>query len=165
MCGMAFDKDLLGTDEQVVLHLRTHAKALVVPLLVFLLICIGVGLGIAFLPADWRPWSWLGLAILALILLLAFVVTPYLKWRSTTYTITDRRIITRTGIITHTGHDLPLRRVNDVTYERSLSDRLLGCGTLQIQTASERGVPMVLPDVPNVEKVHRVLADLVYGEQ
>lgn len=162
---MAFDKELLGSDEEVVLHLRTHPKVLIVPLLVFLLVCVGVGLGIAFLPDAWSPWSWAALAVVALVIVAGVVLRPYLNWRSSTYTITDRRIITRTGIITHTGHDLPLRRINDVTYERSLSDRILGCGSMQIQTASERGVPMVLPDVPNVEQVHRVLADLVYREQ
>lgn len=160
---MAIDKDLLGTDEHVVMHMRTHAKALIGPVLVLLLTAVLVGLAFAFLPVDWRPWSMIVVGVLALVVLIALVLVPFLKWRSTTYTFTDRRIITRRGLINQTGHDLPLKRVNDVSYERSLTDRMLGCGTLRIQTASERGVPVVLPDVPKVEQVHRVMADLIYG--
>ena len=55
---------------------------------------------------------------------------------------------------------LPLLRINDVSYQRSLMDRILGCGTLYIQTAAEGAV--VLDDVPDVEHVHLVLTGLLF---
>ena len=81
------------------------------------------------------------------------VVRPFLRWLTTTYTVTDRRLITRTGMLSRRGHDIPLPRISDVAYEHGLVDRMLGCGTLVISDASERG-RVRLPDIPHVEQVH-----------
>ena len=54
-----------------------------------------------------------------LVVVIALTVIPFLRWRTSTYTVTNRRIITRKGILNKTGHDLPLRSINNVTYERS----------------------------------------------
>lgn len=48
-------------------------------------------------------------------------IIPYLRWRTTTITLTNFRLITRTGILNKTGANVPLARVNDVRFERSLS--------------------------------------------
>ena len=45
---------------------------------------------------TWRSWCW----VIALLLVLWFVVRPFLEWLVTTYTFTNRRLITRTGILT-----------------------------------------------------------------
>jgi hypothetical protein len=39
---------------------------------------------------------------------------------------------------------------------------MLGCGTLQIESAGERG-QVILPDVPHVEHVHLRMSDLLFG--
>jgi uncharacterized membrane protein YdbT with pleckstrin-like domain len=87
---------------------------------------------------------------------------PYLRWWTTTYTVTNRRLITRSGILNKTGTDLPLHRINEVTSERSLLDRMLGCGTLNIATAAEDGM-VVLSDVPDAERVHTEISELLFG--
>jgi len=92
-----------------------------------------------------------------------WVVLPFLRWLTTTYTVTDRRIITRRGIITKTGHDLPLTRINNVAYERGLIDRILGCGTLVLTTAAEE--PVTLNDIPDVERVHVVMTEILFGSE
>ena len=48
-----------------------------------------------------------------------------------------------------------------MAYEHGLLDRLLGCGTLVISDASERG-QVRLPDIPQVEQVHLQISDLLY---
>ena len=40
-------------------------------------------------------------------------------------------------------------------YDRSLPDRMLGCGTLIIESASDE--PLEFDDIPSVEKVHTML--------
>ncbi len=157
---MALPKDTLSRDEQVVLELRTHIKAIAVPIIVLLLSLAVAGIAGVWLPAEWRPWSIYALLGLLLVILLVFVLWPILIWRSATYTITNRRIITRRGVLNKLGHDLPLRSVNNVTYERSITDRMLGCGTLILETAAEE--PLKLPDVPGVERVNRTIADLLF---
>ena len=94
------------------------------------------------------------------VLVVWLVLIPFLKWVTSTYTVTDRRIITRRGILNKTGHDLPLRRINNVNYERSLTDRILGCGTLVLETAA--GQPLVLHDLPRVERVHVLINNLLF---
>jgi uncharacterized membrane protein YdbT with pleckstrin-like domain len=90
-----------------------------------------------------------------------FVIRRVLLWLTATYTVTTRRLITRHGVITRRGHDIPLIRVSDVAYERDLIDRLLGCGTLVISDASTHG-QVALPDIPRIEKVQRDLSDLLH---
>ena len=128
---MGLPAKLLGADEHVVIHTRTHAKALILPALALILIGGGVGAGAALMPADARPVGTLAVIAVGLVLVLWLVLVPYLRWRTTTYTITNRRLITRSGILNKTGTDLPLNRVHEVSTERSLLDRILGCGTLQ----------------------------------
>lgn len=151
----------MGDGEQVVLHLRTHAKALIVPAVVLIVLGGGAGIGAAAMPPTLQPWGWVAIAAVLVVAFVPLVLVPFLRWRTTTYTVTTRRIITRRGILNQTGHDLPLIRINDVSYERSLADRIMGCGTLHIRTASEQG-PVVLPDVPEVEAVHVEITELLF---
>ncbi|SHJ14873.1 PH domain-containing protein [Tessaracoccus bendigoensis DSM 12906] len=158
---MAISKDQLGRDESIVASMHTHAKAMVVPALVAILLGSLLGFAIAFIPTDIQPWGTyvaIGIFVLFFVWL---VLVPFLRWLTTTYTITDRRVITRRGIINKIGHDLPLKRINNVNYERSLSDRILGCGTLIFETAA--GQPQTLPDVPHVERVHVMVTELLFA--
>ncbi|MFV0429417.1 MAG: PH domain-containing protein [Arachnia sp.] len=159
---MGLPREHLGAGEEVVLHLRTHWKALWWPVLGLFSLTAVLGIGLAAAPTGWQPWGSWGIVAVYLILLCWLVIGPLLKWASTTYTVTDRRIVTRRGILNRTGHDLPLRRINNVNYERSLSDRILGCGTLILETAA--GQPQVLHDVPQVERVHVAINDLLFDE-
>ena len=159
--GVGLPSKYLGTDEVEVLHLRTHGKALVAPVLVLLVTAVLAGVAFAAAPAEWRPWVDWALWAVAALVTVGWVVLPYLRWLTTTYTLTNRRIITRRGIIHKTGHDLPLGRINNVAYERSLLDRMLGCGTLQLTTAAE--APVCLHDIPDVERVHVVMTELLFG--
>jgi len=161
MDGMALDPQLLGKDEVVVLHLRTHAKALIVPALLLLVIAVVTGVAFALLPSSWQPAAGWVAAGLALIALVVWVLVPFLQWLTSTYTFTNRRIITRRGILFKSGHDLPLSRINNVSYQRGPIDQLLGCGTLVLTTAADQ--PVILNDIPDVERVHVVMTELLFG--
>jgi len=152
----------LGDGERVVVSTRTHAKALVVPIVVFIVISGFAGFLAALVPSDqaWLRWIVAAIAIVAAAM---WVLRPFLEWLTASYTVTNRRLITRRGILTRRGHDLPLRRIHDVSYERQLLDRLLGCGTLVISAASEHG-QVRLPDVPDVERLHLTVTELLFGD-
>ena len=155
---MPISQKLLNPGESVVISTRTHPKALLLPgLALVVLLAIGVGF-MQFVDNDTaRLVVWALVAIGAL----WFFVWPLLVWYTASYTITNRRLITRQGVITRTGHDIPLTRISDVAYEKDLIDRLLGCGTLIISDASTHGqVP--LHDIPRVEERQRVLNDLLH---
>lgn len=148
----------LNDGERVVFSTRTHAKALIVPALVFLLVvAIAVLLS---LPAS-GVWVWVVWA-LAAIVLVRFTLWPTLEWAGATYTVTDRRLITRSGVLTRRGHDIPLNRISDVSSERGVLDRMLGCGTLVVADASTHG-HVTLPDVPDVERLQLLISEQLSG--
>jgi uncharacterized membrane protein YdbT with pleckstrin-like domain len=158
---MGISPRLLGEGERVVVSTRTHPKALVVPILVFILICAVAGFLAAAVPSD-QGWLTLIIAALAVVAILLWVVRPFLTWLTSSYTVTNLRLITRRGVLTRHGHDLPIHRINDVSYERQLLDRMLGCGTLVVSAASEYG-QIRLHDVPDVERVHLQVTELLFG--
>lgn len=157
---MGISKKLLSDGERVILSVRTHPKALMWPVVLLILVVAGVITAAMLAP----PNSIVGLVALVLAAPVVFiwVVIPFLRWMTSTYTVTNRRLITRHGIITRTGRDIPLFRINDVAYEKGLLDRILGCGTLVISDATEKA-GVVLPDVPNVEQVHLQISDLLFA--
>ena len=159
---MGLPPKLLGADEYEVIHTRTHAKALVGPALVLIVLGAAVGAGVALVPTEFRPVGQVAVAALGVIPLWFWVVLPFLRWRTTTYTVTNRRLVTRRGVLNKVSLDVPLNRIHEVSQERSLSDRMFGCGTLQIQTAAEDGL-VVLADVPEVEHVHAEMTGLLFG--
>lgn len=156
---MAISQKLLSDGETVVVSTRTHAKALLAPLLV-LVVVLAAAVSVQVL-ADNRYVTWFVWAVAAVVLL-RYVVWPFLVWATASYTFTDRRLVTRTGVLTRRGHDIPLSRISDVATELHLTDRMLGCGTLVISDASTHG-QVRLPDIPHVEDVQRRLNDLLHG--
>lgn len=155
---MAISEKLLNEGEHVVVSTRTHPKALLLPLLallVFLAIAVFVDRAVDNAKVGLVVW------ILAALGIVWFFLWPLLIWLTASYTITNRRLITRTGVITRKGHDIPLTRVSDVAYELGLIDRILGCGTLIISDASTHGT-VQLPDIPRVEETQRRLNELLH---
>jgi membrane protein YdbS with pleckstrin-like domain len=157
---VAINPKLLNEGEHVVWSTRTHVKALLVPALV-LIVAAGVGGYLSSLPDSHRK-IWLTLIwVVAGVVIAVYSLWPFLRWFTTTYTVTNRRLTTHSGVISRTGHDIPLARISDVSYEKGLLDRLLGCGTLVVSDASEQG-RVALHDVPRVEKLQLQLSDLLF---
>jgi uncharacterized membrane protein YdbT with pleckstrin-like domain len=128
--------------------------------LLLLVLSPAAGFGVAAVPSGAnQPWLRLGIAGVAAVVLARWALWPFLRWWNTVYAITDRRLVTRSGVLARIGHDMPLTRLNDVYFTQSLVERLLGCGDLVVQSAGERG-QLVLDDVPRVERVQRVLYEL-----
>jgi uncharacterized membrane protein YdbT with pleckstrin-like domain len=159
---VAISRKLLNEDEHVVVSTRTHIKALLWPA-VLLIVLAGLAGYASTLPSGkTRPTLVAVIWGIAFVLACWLVVRRFLVWLTTEYTVTTRRLITRTGILSRRGHDIPLARINDVSYEHGIIDRLLGCGTLIISDASQQG-RVVLPDIPHVELVHLKISDLLFG--
>jgi len=155
---VAIDKDLLNEGETIVVSTRTHPKALLLPILA-LVVLLAIGVAIQVL-IDQEIVTLVGWIVVA-VGVVWFVLRPFLIWMTASYTITTRRLITRHGVMTRKGHDIPLTRISDVAYEKDIIDRLLGCGTLVISDASTHG-QVALPDIPKIEKVQRDLSDLLH---
>lgn len=157
---MAYPAKLLAPDEQVVRQLRPHWRILLVPVLVLLVtVPVASFLAAAVGAQGWRLGvRWAVIAVGAVVLLRGAVV-PFLRWLSTEYVLTTRRIIVRTGLLTRRGRDMPLSTVNNVSFEKTLVERLLNAGTLVVESASGSG-GLTIAHVRDVETVQREVHQL-----
>ena len=153
---MAYPDDLLSSGEHVVIHKHPHWKMLIFPVF-WLLVVVALGTYLAGLVVDqsWASIAWIALAVIGVVLILWLTIAPVVRWRTTHFIITSDRVMYREGVFKRTGLDIPLARVNSVRFEHSLMDRVLGCGTLIIESASDE--PLEFDDIPSVEKVHTML--------
>ncbi|MHA3703641.1 PH domain-containing protein [Jatrophihabitans sp. YIM 134969] len=162
---MPFPERLLVDDEAVVRHLHPHWTTLVPAGVAFLLTCAATGVLVAVVPHGSARSPVLGaVAVVAVVVLIWWVLRPLLRWASTHYVLTTERVLIRTGVLSHTGRDIALGRINDVGFERTLRDRLVGAGTLLIESAGEQGVQR-LTDVPRSDEVQQVLNRLIDAEE
>lgn len=154
---------LLAEGERLALELRSHWYTLIGPALV-LVATSGIGSYLAAtVPAsDARvTLRWIiGTTCGAIVL--RWSVWPFLVWYANSYLLTTRRLIIREGVMAKRGHDIPLVRITDVSYTRTLLQRMLGCGRLTISTAGQRGA-VVIDDVPLIEDVQKAIQGLVAG--
>lgn len=158
---MTLPRKLMIDGESIITSTRTHIKVLFVP---FLILIVVAGAG-GFLAASVSDSGnglprWAVIAV-ALVLIVWGSVIPFIRWFTWTYTLTNKRIIEQKGILTRSGRVIPLNRINDVSFEKNLNDRLLGCGTLIIHDASEQA-GLALRDIPHIEDLHRTVTSLVF---
>lgn len=146
---MAIADRYLSDDEELVYVARQHWTLLLGEFLALFLIIGVVGAGLYFMPWN-EEWSLIAggvLVAVGVVAALAFWFVPMLKWATTVYILTNRRLMMRDGIISKQGRDMPLTRVNDVSFNITLWERIMRYGTLSIQSASEQE-GMVLQRVP-----------------
>jgi uncharacterized membrane protein YdbT with pleckstrin-like domain len=156
-----YPDQLLADDEQVVRHLHPHWITLVRPVFFFVLVVGGGAFLAAMVPdGSMQQALWIVIAAVAGILLSWLTLVPFLAWRTTHYVLTTHRVLIRTGILHHRGRDIALTRINDVSFEQSLWDRIIGAGTLMVESAGEAG-QQVLNDVPHSDRVQQTINRLI----
>jgi len=161
---MVQDPSLTG-DEQLVLLLHPHWKTLIRPFLVaVLVVAAALVLEVVIPSGSVAAVERLVVAAVAILALMLWLMVPVLRWRTTTYELTTRRLKVRDGIVTRRGRDIPLARINDVSFSKGPLDRLLGSGRLVVESAGEHG-QIVLRDIPRVEFAQATLFRLVEEEQ
>jgi uncharacterized membrane protein YdbT with pleckstrin-like domain len=155
----------LTDDEQLVLRVHPHWKTLVRPFLVAVLVVAVALVAEVLIPSgSMAPAARLVAAAVAILALMLWLMVPILRWRTTMYELTTRRLRMRDGIVTRHGRDIPLARVTDVSFKKGLLDRLLGSGRLVVESPGEHG-QIVLTDIPRVEHTQATLFRLVEEEQ
>jgi hypothetical protein len=152
---MGYPTRLLSEGERIDLELRPHWKALVFPVLTLLVTCGVAGFLLTISPSPSKTSGevlWILIGVIALGVIVYFTV------------ITNRRLVIRLGFIHRVGRDLPLEKINDVSFRHdSLLDRMLGCGTLVVESAGEHG-QVLLSDIPRVEETQREISTLISGD-
>ena len=161
---MAFPDKLLTRDEEIVEHLHPHWITLVPATRWLVVIFVASGVGIAFAPDGNAQKPVILLIIVAALALLCWLTfAPWIRWRTTHYVVTTQRVLIRRGVLRHTGRDIGLARINDVGFVLTLWDRMVGAGTLTIESAGEQGQQRLV-NVPHAQRVQQTLNHLIEAE-
>jgi membrane protein YdbS with pleckstrin-like domain len=155
---MPFPRRLLIENEELVLELRPHWIALVLPAIVTALVIAGWVLALTYAPDDGTGRSivvWGALAVGALILFW-FPVRKFIAWVTSYFVVTSDRIIHREGWIAKRSMEIPLEAINDVRFHQGVFERMIGAGDLIISSASEFG-RQVFGDIRNPEEVQKAI--------
>jgi uncharacterized membrane protein YdbT with pleckstrin-like domain len=155
----------LAVGEELVATLHPHWKTLVRPILLTSVVVAVLLVGEVLIPGSRAATvERLVLAVLAIVALMWWLMIPILAWRTTVYEVTTRRLRLRSGVLTRRGRDIPLSRITDVSFRKGVLDRLLGAGTLVVESAGEHG-ELTLSEIPNVEQVSVLLTQLMEDER
>ncbi|WP_084361612.1 PH domain-containing protein [Herbiconiux solani] len=141
--------------ERILLRVRPHARRLVLPVLVLFATVTAFGWFGGRFAEEWQNWLALGVAAA---LLFFCTLVPFFAWLGHRYTITDRRIIARSGFLVRHRQDLYLARVTDVRLRRGPLQAMAGSGDVRVVAGPD--LTLVLRDVPSARLVAALLGEL-----
>jgi uncharacterized membrane protein YdbT with pleckstrin-like domain len=138
---VGFEEKNLHRGEQVVLDLHPH----------WIVLAKGVAVLVAMIALGlWVLVGWdldgtartivRVLTAVGVLAALGYFLQRWIVWISTNFIVTTDRCIYREGVISKSGIEIPLDRVNTVFFEQGFLDRLVGAGTLKIESAGENGL-------------------------
>ncbi len=161
---MGYPQNALADEEELLLHHHPHWKMLVLPALTFIFSTAVAGFLVGLVSARLTD-SESSVALLAVAAVWVGIVAwrcvrPLIGWKCTHFIVTERRVLIRQGVITHSGIDIPLGRISNVQFRHGLLDRMLGTGTLVIASAADD--PLEFDDIPGVQRVHSLLHRQVF---
>lgn len=142
--------------ERVITRVRPHARALVLPSLM-LVVLVGADTYVALVLTE--LWMRLAALLVGLVLVALLWLLPLLRWLSTQYLITTRRVVVSGGLFVRTRTEVLLSRRHEVTLRRSTLQSVFRSGDVLLNTGHDR--PVVLRDVPRADLVQRALADVM----
>lgn len=158
---MSFPTKLLAPGEEVVLETRPNWSVLTRPTL-FTLAIVAACVAVVLLWGS-APLA-VGYVLIALCVLAGLRLTgKIVSWHSRLLVITTRRVIYRWGVVRRTGREIPLERVQDVTYHQTLLERIAGAGSLSIESAGTSGHEP-FPDVRHPAEVQSLINQLLTAD-
>lgn len=147
-------------EELLVARFRPHGRRLFWSAILLIAVCGATGFFWDNLPEPFENWMILAAGSA---LVLFGVIVPWLVWRSRRYTVTTRRVIAKSGILSRTTVELPHARGYSITMRRGLLQRMWGVGTLTLSDGIDGRI--VLANVPKPRLVNEVLVDQIEVNQ
>jgi uncharacterized membrane protein YdbT with pleckstrin-like domain len=87
------------------------------------------------------------------------------EWWVEKVVITDKRVMLTQGVFTQKVGMMPLGKVTDLTFERTLNGRMMGYGTMIIESAGQIQALNRIDFLPDPEEVYEAISELVFGEK
>ena len=154
----------LAPGERIIVASRPHARQLVWPVILAVVICAAAGFGSGFLDrdavsdqvADWGMYLQTAVVVVAVALLARFCLPPVLRWAFSRYIVTNRRLIHRQGVLRRRERELALATIFQLEAWQTVTDRMQRSGTLAVDVGYDRVV-----HYEHVPEVHRFKAIVV----
>jgi membrane protein YdbS with pleckstrin-like domain len=158
------DEYLLESERRVI-RVRRHWASLVWDLFEAVGLLIGLVMVSYLLPQG--EASWLPQNVLWYVGLLVLVRFTYkvLDWYVERIVVTDKRFMITMGIFTSSVQMMPITKVTDLTYHRSVPGRMFGYGTMVVESAGQIQALNKIEYLPNPEEVFDAISQLVFGEK
>jgi uncharacterized membrane protein YdbT with pleckstrin-like domain len=150
---MAYSTKHLNAGEEVVIDLHPHWATVAVP---SVLVGLAGTVWLALLVRDAAG----PLQFIAAAFALVCGAWALVRWAgrlTTHFVVTSDRVIYRSGVLTRTGVEIPLEKVNNVNFHQSLFERAIGAGDLLIESGGEAGAQR-FQDIPKPSVVQNRLA-------
>ncbi len=155
---MAFPRRLLVDGEELVLDLRPHPIALARAVIVTILVIVLGILVLRILPDSGSVHDillWVTIAAM-FVVFVWWPVRDLIRYLTSHFVITSDRVIHREGWLAKRSMEIPLEAINDVRFQQSVFERMIGAGDILISSASERGTE-VFEDIPRPETVQKTI--------
>jgi len=153
---MAFPRKLLADHEDIVVELRPHWIALVLPIFVTLVIVAALILGLTYIPDSWPSWLRWTLFIVGVVLIVFTALRDIVDWVTSLFVVTTERLVHRSGWFAKKSMEIPLENINDVHFNQSIFERIIGAGDLTIESAGEFGQQR-FSNIRNPEHLQKVI--------
>lgn len=153
----------LSPAERVIHSCRRHAIILVRPAIYWLgALVAGAAIGFLVSPRTSDSFAdsiagWLVLGFTG------YCLVKVLQWWMARYVITDQRVLLIEGLVRVRVSAIPLAKVTDTTFSRSLSGRIFGYGDLLLDSPGEQPGISTLTCLPRPDELYRLIASLVVG--
>ncbi|UCH43293.1 MAG: PH domain-containing protein [Dehalococcoidales bacterium] len=102
--------------------------------------------------------GWIGISLI--ITGFSGILIRWLRWKLTTYTATNLRIINRTGIIGKSCADTSLSKIQTIYLQIPLLGRILNYGTIRMVTAAGGSTAVLWPGIKEPKIVHQKLNEI-----
>ena len=156
------DEYLLDSERRVI-RVRRHWASLAWDIFeAAALLAIAVMISYLLPPTMWLIQNVLWYAALVVLLRFAYLVVD---WWVERIVVTDKRFMMTTGVFTTKVLMMPISKVTDLTYQRSVAGRMLGYGTMVVESAGQIQALNRITYLPRPEEVYDAISELVFGDK
>jgi uncharacterized membrane protein YdbT with pleckstrin-like domain len=149
---MAYPQRLLSPGERVETEFRPHWKVLISPVA---LVVVSIVVAVVLNRQLDGTLQWLG-PLVAIVLGLVAGARAWFNWLFTKYIVTNERLIVREGPIARRGKEIPLERIDNISFSQTVGERILRSGDLIIESAGEGGQSLY-SDIPKPEDTQSMI--------
>lgn len=88
-----------------------------------------------------------------------------LPWNFTRYILTDKKLIIRTGFLNIKEEKIELYRIVDMSMNHPITQRIFGCGTINLMSKDVSCPNVSLKEIKNPYKVHKLFEDVIESQK